>query len=66
MAKLDNVIMAPHAIAWTNELFRDLGRVACQQAIDLSNGKIPIGVVNKAVLDKPGFRSKIARYASRT
>lgn len=66
MAKLDNVIMAPHAIAWTNELFRDLGRVACQQAIDLSNGKIPIGVVNKAVLDRPRFQAKLARYASRT
>jgi phosphoglycerate dehydrogenase-like enzyme len=63
-AKLDNVIMAPHAIAWTNELFRDLGRVVCQQAIDLSGGKIPLGVVNKEVLDRPGFQAKLARYTS--
>lgn len=65
IAKLDNVILAPHAIAWTNELFRDLGRIACQQAIDLSQGKIPLGVVNKAVLEKPGFKAKLAHYASR-
>jgi phosphoglycerate dehydrogenase-like enzyme len=65
MAGLDNVIMAPHAIAWTNELFRDLGRIACQQAIDLSKGKIPPGVVNKDVLDRPRFQAKLARYAVR-
>ncbi|MBT4889200.1 MAG: dehydrogenase [Rhodospirillales bacterium] len=65
IAKLDNVILAPHAIAWTNEMFRDLGKIACQQTIDLSMGKIPLGVVNKAVLDKPGFQSKLNTYASR-
>ena len=27
---LENVILAPHSIAWTNELFRDIGRCACQ------------------------------------
>lgn len=63
MTKLDNVILAPHAIAWTNELFRDLGRIACQQTIDLSMGKVPLGVVNKEVLNKPAFQAKLARWS---
>ncbi len=61
---LENVILAPHAIAWTNELFRDLGRKACSQVIDLSTGQIPDGVVNRAVLDRPGFKAKLARYST--
>ena len=63
-AELDNVIMAPHAIAWTNELFRDLGKMACRQSIELANGQVPHGVVNTAVLDKPGFQAKVERYRS--
>ena len=64
IADLDNVIVAPHAIAWSNELFRDLGHIACQQMIDISHGKIPHGVVNTDVLERPGFQAKLARYGS--
>ncbi len=63
-AELDNVIMAPHAIAWTNELFRDLGRIACRQSIELAKGQIPDGVVNNDVLDRPGFKAKLEKYRS--
>ncbi len=59
--ELDNVLLAPHAIAWTNELFRDIGRAACQGMIDLSLGKCPRGVVNPEVLHRPGFKAKWAR-----
>ncbi|MEE2752356.1 MAG: NAD(P)-dependent oxidoreductase [Candidatus Latescibacterota bacterium] len=62
-AKLDNVIMAPHSVAWTNELFRDLGRMACSQSIELASGKVPHGVVNKEVVNRPGFQAKLARYS---
>ncbi|MDA0711886.1 MAG: NAD(P)-dependent oxidoreductase [bacterium] len=64
MATLDNVILAPHAIAWTNDLFRDLGTMACQQVIDLSRGILPPGIVNQDVLDRPGFQAKLARFRS--
>ena len=33
---LENVILAPHSIAWTNELFREIGRCACQAMVDVS------------------------------
>jgi phosphoglycerate dehydrogenase-like enzyme len=55
---LDNVLLAPHSIAWTDELFRDIGRAACQGMVDLSLGKKPRGVVNPQVFDRPGFQKK--------
>lgn len=55
---LENVLLAPHSIAWTEELFRDIGRLACQNILDLSLGKIPRGVVNPEVFDRPSFQRK--------
>lgn len=49
--KMDNVIMAPHCIAWTHELFREIGRKACRQVVEIAQGKIPEDVVNGGILD---------------
>lgn len=61
---LENVLLAPHCIAWTDELFRDIGRSVCGGMLDLSLGTVPRGVVNPEVLDRPGFREKWARLRS--
>jgi len=53
-----NVLTAPHCIAWTDELFRDIGRTVCRGMLDLAAGRVPHGVVNREVLDKPTFRTK--------
>lgn len=58
---LDNVLLASHCIAWTRELFRDIGRLACGGMLDLSLGRKPRGVVNPQVFDRPGFQEKWAR-----
>ncbi len=60
-ATLDNVILAPHSIAWTHEMFRDIGRCACQVMIDLSQHRVPAGIVNREVLDRPSFQDKWRR-----
>jgi phosphoglycerate dehydrogenase-like enzyme len=60
-ARFDNVILAPHSIAWTNEMFRDIGRTACRALVDLALGRRPHGVVNAEVLDRGGFQQKWAR-----
>lgn len=62
ISELDNVILAPHAIAWTNELFRDIGRQTCRQVLQISRGEIPEGVINTAVLDRPAFQARIDRF----
>jgi phosphoglycerate dehydrogenase-like enzyme len=58
---LENVLLAPHSIAWTNEMFRDIGRTACQGMIDLSLERRPRGIVNPQVLEQPGFQRKWER-----
>jgi phosphoglycerate dehydrogenase-like enzyme len=60
-AHLDNVLLAPHSIAWTAELFRDIGRTACRSMMDLSLGRRPHGVLNPELFDRERFRAKWAR-----
>lgn len=64
LGELDNVLLAPHSIAWTDELFRDIGRSVCHGMVDLSLGQVPRGVVNPQVLNRAGFQDKWARIRS--
>ena len=45
-AELDNVLLAPHSIAWTDELFREIGRAAWRGMIDLSHGNSALDELN--------------------
>ena len=58
---LDNVILSPHAICWTDELFAGNGRAACQSILDVAAGNTPKTIGNREVLDQPGLRQKLAR-----
>lgn len=58
LGELDNVLLAPHSIAWTDELFRDIGRTACRGLLDLSQGRRPNGMVNPEVLESSTFNEK--------
>lgn len=60
-SEFDNVFLAPHSIAWTHELFGDIGRFACQTMIDMANYKMPNGVINTEVFEKPSFQEKWER-----
>ncbi len=57
-ASLENVILASHNIAWTRELFGDIGAMASQSLIDLARGDHPEHVVNPEVFDRPSFHKK--------
>jgi phosphoglycerate dehydrogenase-like enzyme len=59
---LDNVILSPHGLAWTEEIARDNGLEACDNILSMAGGQIPAGIVNKEVLDHPAFRAKLERY----
>jgi phosphoglycerate dehydrogenase-like enzyme len=58
---LDNVLLAPHCIAWTDELFRDIGTATWQVMVDLSLRRRPKGVLNPEVFDHLGFQEKWER-----
>jgi phosphoglycerate dehydrogenase-like enzyme len=56
---LDNVIVAPHAICWTDECFQAMGASACQSILDVAAGRIPRFVVNREVLEHPRLRERL-------
>ncbi len=58
----ENVLLAPHSIAWTDEMFRDMGHTICRAIVELAHGRRPPGVVNAEVLDRPGFQAKWERH----
>ena len=65
LGELENVLLAPHSIAWTAELFRDIGRMACRSLLDLSLGQRPHGAVNPEVFDRPDFVEKWENLAGK-
>ncbi len=62
---MDNVILTSHSIAWTEELFRDMGRIDCQGALAILRGEVPANVVNPQVLDNPLFMEKLEQLKAR-
>lgn len=62
LLSLPNVILAPHASAWTHELFRDIGHDCMKAALAVSRGEEPPYVVNRAVLERPGLKEKLEQF----
>jgi phosphoglycerate dehydrogenase-like enzyme len=58
---LDNVILAPHAICWTDECFLNNGRSAVRSILDVAAGRVPQFVVNREVLESPVLKAKLQR-----
>jgi D-3-phosphoglycerate dehydrogenase len=62
---LDNVIAAPHALCWTDQCFAGNGAADVKAVLDIQKGQMPRGVVNREVLERPGFKSKLEAFARR-
>ena len=58
LLKMDNVILAPHAICHTDECMRILGERAFQAAVDLCHGRQPGHLVNPEVLGHKDWAGK--------
>jgi phosphoglycerate dehydrogenase-like enzyme len=65
LLKLDNVVLAPHALCWTDQCFAGNGAADVRAVLDIQHGRVPRGVVNREVLDRPGFRRKLEAYGKR-
>lgn len=61
LAQMENVILTSHSIVWTEELFRDMGRIDCEGALAVYRGEAPRHIVNPQVLENPLFLDKLAR-----
>jgi len=64
LLQLDNLVVAPHAIGWTDELFRGIGQAACRSILDVAAGRTPVDVVNREVLSQAGMIEKLSRFAN--
>lgn len=59
LLRLDNVLLTPHTIAHTDELYRACGRAAIKSLLMAADGVAPEHTVNRAVLDNDLFLSKL-------
>lgn len=59
---LDNVLLAPHAAAWTDEIALGNGTSAIRAVLDVAAGRVPAYVVNPAALNHP----KLSMLTSRS
>ena len=60
--KLDNVILAPHSICWTDQCFAGNGAADIKAVFDVMHGRVPTGVVNREVLEQQAWRDKLEGY----
>jgi D-3-phosphoglycerate dehydrogenase len=65
LLKLDNIIAAPHALCWTDQCFAGNGAADVKAVLDVMKGQVPRGVVNREVLEKPGFKAKLNAFSKR-
>jgi phosphoglycerate dehydrogenase-like enzyme len=57
LTKLENVILAPHAIAWTDEIIAGNAVDAIGSMIEIKRGRRPGFIANPAVLEHERFRT---------
>jgi len=60
---LDNVILTPHWSPATTDIWRATGRAMSEGMLRAARGEVPDHVVNREVLSRPGFLSKLSRFA---
>jgi phosphoglycerate dehydrogenase-like enzyme len=65
LLQMENVILAPHAVCWTDECFQAIGESAVRSILSVLNGEKPFGLLNPEVLERPGFQAKAAAMQAR-
>lgn len=58
---LDNVIVTPHALCWTDECFAGNGASDVAAVLALARGAEPRGIVNRDVVSDPRFVARLAQ-----
>lgn len=65
LTRMDNVILSPHGMAWTDDLYRGNGLGACENVLTVLRGEVPRYTVNREVADRPGFQAKLRSLRAR-
>ncbi len=64
LLQMDNVILTPHSLAWTDDLYRDNSLFACENILTVLRGQTPRYTVNLAVTESPRYQAKLERLAA--
>ena len=62
--KLDNVILTPHALCWSDQCFADIGASAIGAVLDVKRGVAPTHLVDRTIVDG-AFGERLANYRAR-
>ena len=62
LLELDNVILSPHAVCWTDELFLGNGQAACRSILEVAAGHVPAHVVNRDLVQDPGLLQRLKGF----
>lgn len=65
LLKLENVILTPHTLCWTDECFLRMGKSAIESVLGVLGGDPPCHVVNPEVLERPGMQAKLKANQTR-
>ena len=63
--KLDNTILTPHALCWTDQCFAGNGAADVKAVLDIQHGRLPRGIVNREVVEQAKFKSRLEAYRAR-
>jgi D-3-phosphoglycerate dehydrogenase len=63
--KLDNVILAPHALCWTDQCFAGNGAADVKAVVEFQHGHVPRGVVNRTVLEGDVWKMRLTENRRR-
>lgn len=62
---MENVILSPHALAWTDDLYELNGKIAIESLLAVFRGDLPAFPVNREVIEAEGFQEKQRVMAAR-
>lgn len=62
---LDNVILTPHALSWTDQSFAGIGASALRSVLAVLSGEAPAYLVDATVRDHPAFQARLAANRAR-
>ncbi len=62
--KLDNVVLAPHALCHTDQCYAGIGASCVDAALAIRKGQSPKTVVNREVLNDAVLKKKLAGFAA--
>lgn len=65
LLRLENVIVTPHALAWTDQCFAGVGAAGITAALEVMRGRTPPGLINGAVIENAEWRAKLDSYRRR-